>query len=180
MKMTRERQRTVGERLPYFPVRSPRDLFSPNGHERVRTPEVVRNPLRTPSDGHGRPRTQIFFDSHRLHCEQSRTRTNAFARFGHFAFPSGARSVRILVVPPLSCREFSLSSLRGRRGPGRGGPSCLRFGLGGSSLVPSPACCSREEGAPALVYWQDAPLGQSMGRPCFTKCATVITTDAPQ
>src|SRR5438067_3772902 len=45
---------------------------------------------------------------------------------------------RILTVPPLSEREFSLSSLRGRRGLGRGGPSCLRLALLQAALCPSP------------------------------------------
>src|SRR5437879_4855227 len=37
-----------------------------------------------------------------------------------------------------SGRSFSLSSLRGRRGPGRGGPSCLRLHAASALGCPSP------------------------------------------
>src|SRR2546422_458208 len=58
----------------------------------------------------------------------------------------------------LRWREFSLSSLRGRRGPGRGGPSCLRLALVSAVVtaaelrIPSESTVGREAplGAPCL------------------------------
>src|SRR5438876_6298764 len=48
------------------------------------------------------------------------------------------RRGRILTARSVPSREFSLSSLGGRRGSGRGGPSCLRLALMQAVLCPPP------------------------------------------
>jgi len=45
---------------------------------------------------------------------------------------------RVSTVPPVRLRDASLSSRRGRRGPERGGLSCLRLALVAAVLCPSP------------------------------------------